>query len=254
MKRQYKIIVAYDGTDYHGWQLQRGPTSVAKVLQDVFFQVFKRKISFRVASRTDAGVHAHGQVATFATALNIESQTMMRAWNNLLPQSIVIRSIEEVPVGYNPHHSVVGKTYWYHIFTERSLPFFARYGWYYRYPFNSEKLLRCLQVFLGTHDFRSFSTGDDRGDDTIRTINAVSLTFVPEMKAYRIAITGPKFLHYMVRRMVGAALHVARNDITLKEDFIKKILDAKNPEHILPNAPAQGLMLYDIEYLNQEKL
>lgn len=253
MKRQFKIIVAYDGTDYYGWQIQKLPPTIAQALQDAFLQVFSKKISFRVASRTDAGVHANGQVATFSVDLPINPETMMRAWNNILPQSIVIRSIVQVPLGYNPHQGVVGKTYWYHVFTERPLPFFARYGWYYRYPLDADKLLRALKVFLGTHDFRSFSTGDDRGDDTIRTINAVDVSYIPEMSAYRIAITGPKFLHYMVRRMVGACLHVARHE-SIHEDFIKKVLEAKNPDHILPNAPAQGLTLYKIEYNNQELL
>ena len=247
MKRQFKIIVAYDGTDYHGWQVQKGPSSVAKQLQDAFFQVFHQKISFRVASRTDAGVHAMGQVATFSADLDITVDDMQRAWNNILPSSIVVQSIEEVAIGYNPHQGVIGKTYWYHVFTDRPVPFFARYGWYYPYYFDVEKLRRCLQLFVGTHDFRSFSTGDDRGDDTIRTINAVDVIYVPEIKAYRIAITGPKFLHYMVRRMVGAALHVARHK-EMHEEMISKVLAAKNPEHILPNAPAHGLTLYTIEY------
>lgn len=253
MKRQFKIIVAYDGTDYYGWQVQKLPPTIAQTLQDVFLQVFNKKISFRVASRTDAGVHANGQVATFSVDLDIDPKTMMRAWNNILPQSIVIRSIAQVPLGYNPHQHVVGKTYWYHVFIERPLPFYARYGWYYPYPINADKLLRCLQVFLGTHDFKAFSTGNDRGDDTIRTINAVDVIFIPEMNAYRIAITGPKFLHYMVRRMVGACLHVARHE-AIPVEFIKKILEAKNQDHILPNAPAQGLTLYKIEYSNQELL
>ena len=253
MKRQFKIIVAYDGTDYYGWQAQKLPPTLAQTLQHTFLRVFNKKIRFRVASRTDAGVHAQGQVATFATDLPIATHTMMRAWNNLLPSSIAIRSLVEVPLGYNPHKHVVGKTYWYHVFTERPLPMHARYGWHYVYKFDPDKLLAALRVFLGTHDFRSFSTGDDRKDDTIRTINTVDVSFVCEINAYRIAITGPKFLHYMVRRMVGAALHVARHD-SLDVSIIRKVLEAKNPEHILPNAPAHGLTLYTIEYSNQEYL
>lgn len=251
MKRQFKIIVAYDGTDYYGWQAQKLPPTIARTLQDLFLRIFNRKIFLRAASRTDAGVHAQGQVATFATDVAASAQSMMRAWNNLLPQSIVIRSIEEVPLGYNPHKNVVNKVYWYHVFIERPLPMHARYGWYYFYKFDSVKLLKALQMFLGTHDFRSFSTGDDRGEDTVRTINQVDVLFVPEMKAYRIVIAGPKFLHYMVRRMVGACLHVARHE-SIDETLIKKVLADKNPEHILPNAPAQGLTLYTIEYNNQE--
>jgi tRNA pseudouridine38-40 synthase len=254
MKRQFKIIVAYDGTDYYGWQAQKLPPTIAQTLQDVFIKVFNKKIAIRAVSRTDAGVHAHGQVATFAVDLAIKPEIMLKAWNNLLPESIIIRAIKQVPLGYNPHKHVLNKTYWYHIFTERPLPFFARYGWHYRYSFDPEKVLRCLRVFLGTHDFRSFSTGDERGNDTIRTINKVDITHVPEMKAYRIAITGPKFLHYMVRRMVGACLHVGRTDIALDESIIQKVLDAKNPEHILPNAPAHGLTLYEIEYNTEDAI
>lgn len=253
MKRQFKIIVAYDGTEYYGWQVQRLSPTVAQTLRDTYLKIFNQTIHFRVASRTDAGVHAHGQVATFATEINADGPTIMRAWNNLLPQSIVIRSIEQVPLGFNPHAQVLNKTYWYHVFTERPLPFFARYGWHYRFKFDPDKLARSLNVFLGTHNFRSFSTGNDRGEDTIRTINRVDVTFVPEINAYRIAISGPKFLYYMVRRIVGASLHVASSK-TLHEDFIKKILEAKNPDHILPNAPAQGLTLHNIVYKNQESL
>ncbi|MDR3550371.1 MAG: tRNA pseudouridine(38-40) synthase TruA [Candidatus Babeliales bacterium] len=246
-QKRYHIIVAYDGTDYFGWQVQKDCPSVAQTLQGAFARVFNKKITLFAASRTDAGVHALGQSAVFSTDLELDTATMLRAWSNILTPSIVIRSLQEVAIDYNVHQHVVTKTYWYHFFTSRPLPFTQRYGWNYRHTVDLEKLQQCLEVFLGTHDFRSFSTGDDRGEDTIRTIDNVSVEFVPEYNAYRISISGPKFLKYMVRRIVGACIEVASRT-NLEVNLLKTVLDAKNPEHLLPNAPAKGLVLYHIEY------
>ena len=249
--QRYKIIVAYDGTDYFGWQVQKESLSVAQVLQDTFNSVFKKDISLLGASRTDAGVHALGQVATFVVDITIAPEVMLNAWNNLLPPDIVIRSLEEVPDDYSPHKNVHYKTYWYHFFMQRPLPFTQRYGWHYRYPVDLKKLQECFKVFIGTHDFRSFCTGDDMGDDTIRLIDSITLEYLPEYNAYRIAITGPRFLRYMIRRIVGACLEVASRDhLTL--DYLKQVLEEKNPEHTLPNAPAKGLMLSVIVYKGED--
>jgi len=246
-QKRYKIIVAYDGTEYFGWQEQEFCASVAQTLQDTFARVFDRKITLRAASRTDSGVHALGNVAAFSCDLEIDIADMIKGWSNVLHPSILIRSIEEVPLDFNVHSNVKTKTYWYHVAVERPLPFIQRYCWYYRHAIDVEKLKKCVEQFLGIHDFRSFSTGDDRGTDTIRRIDAVSVEFVSEYNVYRISISGPKFLKYMVRRMVGACIEVAsRKNLEVCE--IKKVLEAKNPEHLLPNAPAKGLVLYKIDY------
>ena len=247
MLKKYKIVIAYDGTDYFGWQVQQGCVSVAGTLEQTFKRVFNAKIKLYGVSRTDAGVHALGQVATFTAELRITPAIMQEAWNNVLPTSIVIISIEEVALDYNVHQDVVSKTYWYHFCLQRASPFRQRYTWYFRYPVDIEKLQQCLEVFVGTHNFRSFSTGDDRGEDTIRRIDSVSVVFVPEYNDYRIAISGPKFLKYMIRRIVGACVEVASRT-HLEVSVLKKILEAKNPEHTLPNAPAKGLCLQRIDY------
>lgn len=246
MKR-YKLIIAYDGTDYFGWQQQKEKLAVAQALQDSFMSTFNTHIFLFGASRTDAGVHAMGQVAMFQCAINnISADKMMRAWNNVLPPSIVIRSLVELP-NFNPFINVKSKTYWYHFFLDRPLPLFARYGWHYRYSVDQKALQECLNVFIGTHDFRSFCSGTDMGDDTIRRIDAATVEYLPRYKAYRIAITGPKFLRYMIRRIVGACIEVASHPNLNIED-LKRVLAAKNPEHALPKAPAEGLMLYKIVY------
>ncbi len=242
----YKLIISYDGTDYAGWQVQPTRTSVAQKLQDTFHDVFGQKIILYAVSRTDAGVHALGQVVTFKTDLNIDAHSMHKAWSARLPLDIFIRSLELVEPTYNPHAFVKHKTYWYHFFCERPLPFAQRYGVHVRQPIDLEKLQNCLAVFVGTHDFRSFCTGDER-ENTVRTITAISVTFVSEYNVYRIAISGPKFLRHMVRRIVGAALWVAIKP-EMPISVLQETLLAKNPEHALAKAPAKGLTLYEVVY------
>lgn len=244
---RYKIIVAYDGTDYHGWQEQPGLPTVVGDLRDTFLSIFGTSASILGASRTDAGVHALGQVAVVMTDLNIDPQRMRFAWNNRLPSTINIRVLEAVDSDYSPFDYVAQKTYYYHFFLEKPLPHAARCGWYFRRPVDFDKLNQALQVFIGMHDFRSFITGDDCGDDTIRTVDSIQVVPVPTMGGYRIIVKGPKFLRHMIRRMSGAAIYVAsRPDLSI--NYLREVLAEKNPEQVLPNAPAQGLLLYTILY------
>lgn len=244
--QSYKLIVAYDGTDYHGWQKQLKQVTVAEMLEHKFSKVFGQSIELSAASRTDAGVHALGQVATFYTSLNIDPDRMRSAWNGKLPADIVIQSIEQLHEPFHVQHMVVQKTYWYHVCLKRPLPFVARYGYWHRFPFTVEKLQEGLNCFVGTHDFRSFCTGDEH-TSTIRTVDAITIEQISQFDALRIVIKGPGFLRYMIRRMVGAALTVASQPSLSVEDILR-ILHEKNPEHKLPTAPARGLVLKKITY------
>lgn len=244
--KKYKIIVAYDGTDYCGWQKQKCVPSIAQRLEDSFALVFDKKISITGVSRTDAGVHAMGQVASFYVDFAIDSIKMFQAWNNLLPSDIVIRKLDEIGDDFNIHKNVVAKTYYYHFFTTRPLPFVQRYGWYYRYPIDPYKLQKALHIFVGTHDFRSFCTGDEY-ENTVRKIQTISLEYLKRYNIYRIVITGPRFLRYMIRRIVGASIEVASREL-LSVSYLKEVLEEKNPEQTLPNAPAKGLLLYRVKY------
>jgi|SRR5579859_6226959 len=244
----YKLIIAYDGTDYHGWQKQfHDHITVTQVLEDTFFKVFGKKISILGSSRTDAGVHAAGQVASFSTDIDIDPQQMRLAWNGRLPVSILIRSITRTEVRFNPMNDVAQKTYYYHVLTQRPLPFFSRYGYYYRWNIDIEKLRTALQVFVGTHDFRSFCTLYDKDKDTVRTIDSIEVVYMPRYKLYRIIVKGYSFLHFMIRRIVGACLEVASRDYLSCAD-LEHALAQKNPQQSLPKAPAHGLMLYKIRY------
>jgi len=242
----YKIIVAYNGTAYHGWQWQSNNITIVQVLQDRFESVFKQKISISGASRTDAGVHALGQVATFSLDMQIAPETLKFAWNNALPLDILIQDIFIVSQGFNPRHKVLSKTYKYSFFLERPLPLYQHCGWFFRQSVDFELLQQALQIFVGEHDFRSFCTGYDM-NSTIRRIDSIHLEYDNIMNAHIIIVKGPGFLRYMIRRIVGACLTVASRDGISCLD-LQKALDEKNPEQTLPNSPAKGLLLYEIKY------
>jgi len=248
--QKYKITVAYDGTDYFGWQQQKDRPTIAQTLQDTFSSAFGKKISILGVSRTDSGVHAFGQIAQFHVDLHIDPEKMLFAWNNVLPPAIVVKKVETVSDSFHLHCDIENKIYHYHFFLERPLPHVQRYGWYFYYSVNIEKLKKALTVFVGTHDFRSFCTGDER-EDTVRTITLASVEYIERFGYYRIAIHGPKFLHYMVRRIVGACLEVASRPF-LTIDCLRKALEKKDPQQTLPNAPAKGLVLEKIVYKNSE--
>ena len=245
---KYKIIVSYDGTDFQGWQTQINGPTVAGTLEKTFLSVFKKSIRLLGASRTDAGVHALGQTASFKVDLDINPQQLQTAWNNKLPKSIAILDVSHVNEDYNPHAYVKEKTYEYTFTTKRPLPFVARYQWFYPWPFEQDKLKKALQLFIGTHDFRSFCSGTDH-KSTIRTIIDISLKQMDDT-TYTITFKGPAFLRYMIRRITGACLEIASRS-TLTISYLQSIKDALNPEHTLPSAPALGLVLKSITYNKQ---
>lgn len=246
----YRLIVAYDGTDYHGWQTQSSATTVCGTMEAAFLAVFFQKASILGASRTDAGVHALHQVAILQTTVNIDPEQMLRAWSKALPPDIVLRKIEKLSHLIHPHDGVVQKTYAYYVFLQRPLPHLQRYGWFIYKPVDLALLDKTLQTFVGTHDFRSFCSGNDLLD-TVRTIDSIQVQFVAEKNAYRIELKGKSFLRYMVRRIVGASLEVAlSSEDRLNE--LREIFALKNPQHTLPNAPAKGLFLEQIAYSNTE--
>lgn len=246
----YKMVIAYDGTDYRGWQEQFELPTIVGTLQDIFERVFFQSIRITGSSRTDAGVHALGQVASFSASIDVAPNAMMRAWNYRLPPSIQIRSLEIAQADFSPQRKVVQKTYHYYFSTKRPLPMAARYVWFFRYSFNLKKLNAALQLFVGTHDFKNFCTMDE--DDlrsTVRSIECIELQYLKRYNLWRVTVRGQSFLHYMIRRIVGAALHVSRNDVFPLATITDALAD--KPGHqagILPKAPAHGLVLRKIRY------
>jgi len=248
--RRIKLLIAYDGTDFSGWQIQPKDETVVGLLQKTFYSVFGEEISILGASRTDAGVHALGQVAVFRTRLLLDLDKMRYAWNAALPKSIFIRSAELAVDDFHPFHNVDAKIYYYHFFLGRPLPHVARFGWNYRYISQVDfiKLSRCLSLFEGTHDFASFCTIETGlPEETVRTIYSMKLDIMRRFGMGRIVVVGKAFARFMIRRMVGAALDVARRS-EWSEQTIAHMLAHPNPRQELIKADGTGLCLRKIIY------
>ncbi len=248
----YKLVIAYDGSDYFGWQWQPRQKSIAGQLEKSFLHAFKQKpLSLVGVSRTDAGVHSWGQVARLKISFHIEPEVLKRAWQGSLPPSILLRDVKQVDENFQLHSNIISKTYDYYVSRTRVMPFFARYCLAYFGKFDHDLLQKNLDVFLGTHDFRSFCTGDDK-ENTVRTINLISVFYIKRYNVYRIRVQGPGFLRYMIRRIVGASLQTMTLQLDQRLDnaakHLKNVLAQKNPQQNLVTAPAQGLMLRAITY------
>ena len=242
------MVVAYDGTDFHGWQIQPVDVSIASTLEKVFKRLFGEEISVVGASRTDAGVHALGQVAHFYANLSIDTERMRAAWNASLPRSIVIRSLEITTSDFHACFDVVQKTYYYHLFLQRPLPFVARFGWHYRFihQVDLEKFKKGLQIFVGEHDFTAFCKLEE-DKSPIKKIDSITTEFHRAWGMLRVVIKGKAFLRYQIRRIVGYTLDVARRP-ELPVDYLDEVLKSKNPQQTLLQADGMGLCLRKIIY------
>jgi len=246
----YRMIIAYDGTEYHGWQVQLTHTTVAGLLIQTFQSVFNQPCVLLGASRTDSGVHAYGQVARLRTPFCIDGDDMKRILNNALPESVFVREITAVAPEFHPHVGVQSKEYWYHLFTQRPLPFFSRFGWFPEYE--SRKIdwsvfKEALQLFVGEHDFASFCRNEE-GKSTRRSVDAIEVRELPRYKALRVVIKGKGFLQYQIRRMVGAAITVASRESVSLDDIRRLLTKPEKLTIALHKAKAQGLLLRRISY------
>lgn len=246
MITRYKLTIAYDGTDFCGWQIQSNGLSVAHVLQDAFKKVFGEDVVILGASRTDAGVHAWGQVALLRTALNITESRLIHAWSALLPDSIVIRSIQKVSDDFHPFYNVDSKFYEYRMSERRPMPTRARYIWHVSKKIDWDRFKRALSLFEGTHDFSAFSTDPFIHENTVCTIHSIEVRGDESSGEYVIRIVGNRFLRHMVRRIIGAAFRMATAQ--LPENLITQAFTERVPHKLFMTAPAHGLTLQNIIY------
>lgn len=266
--------MAYDGTDFRGWQIQPGQPTIQGELQAALGRVVGESPLPQGSGRTDAGVHALGQVASFALQARIPAQSLRRALNRTLPESIRILEANTVRSDFHARHSAVAKTYEYRVFLERPgpggpmvcLPFLARYVYSYPWPLDFDALQKAARLFIGTHDFLSFAATDpDAGtraggrpvddDDETGGAGAVRTIFGsdwekrpveggPVLFVYRVRGSG--FLHHMVRNLVGTMLDVGRG--YRHADEIPAIVASRARDAAGPTAPARGLFLHSVEY------
>ena len=255
-----KLTLAYDGTDFSGWQIQPGQPTIQGALTDVAEKLTQCRSTVQGAGRTDAGVHALGQVANFKTESTLSAGVFQRAFNALLPPSIRVVAAEEAGPDFHARWSALAKTYRYRIFRGRVVPpFLCRYVQHDHSPLDFDAMAEAARKFEGEHDFTSFaaSTGseeDDRERAVSRTIYCSELRRVPLEDYARGAeewvyvVRGKSFLRYMVRKMVGTLVDVGRGK--LKPEDIPALFAMRDRSKSGPTMPPHGLCLVEVEYPN----
>ncbi len=246
MKKRIRLYVAYDGTDYCGWQIQPNGITIEEVLNRRLKKLTGEDIHVIGASRTDSGVHALGNVAVFDTESPIPPERMAYALNQKLPPDIVIVRSEEVGQDWHPRYQQkVTKTYEYHIFNAKvPNPLKRRYSTFVSFPLDVEKMRKGASWLVGEHDFVSFCNVRTNVEDTVRRIDEIQIRETgPDIT---IQVTGNGFLYNMVRIIAGTLIRVGRGFYTPEK--VKEILEAKERTQAGVTAPPQGLVLVGIEY------
>jgi tRNA pseudouridine38-40 synthase len=247
-----KLTIAYDGADFHGWQLQPGLPTIQGALQDVLRQITQEPITVHGASRTDAGVHALGQVAHFKTHSTLDAHEMQRSLNALLPPKIRIVEAQEVGHDFHARWLAQGKTYRYRLYRGEVLPpFDHRRAFHYPWPLDEAAMSAAARAFEGQHDFTSFaaSTGseeDDKDRDMQRTIYGSEIVRVPQHDEIAYLVRGRSFLRYMVRKIVGTLIEVGKGRLAPSD--IPEIFAARDRSRSGPTVPPEGLYLVALEY------
>ena len=254
--RNLRLILSYDGADFAGWQVQPGRTTVQGALASAIGRLSGENVLPQGSGRTDAGVHALAQVASFTSASAIPAENWMRALNDILPASIRVLEVTEAAPGFHARKSARAKTYRYRIYRRAVCPpFLARYVWHYPYPLEESAMVAAAGVVLGEHDFTSFAAVDaervermaaEANDHTtnVRTILSSSWTRVGDELIY--TVRGSGFLHHMVRNLAGTFLLVGKGTVSVED--MRRILEARERSAAGPTAPASGLYLVEVEY------
>ena len=245
MKR-VMLIVAYDGTEYHGWQVQPNARTIEGELNRCLSELLQEDIQVIGASRTDAGVHAKGNIAVFDTDARMPAEKISYALNQRLPKDIVIQKSCQVDADFHPRHCDTRKTYSYHIYRgEFPMPLRTRYSYFTYVPLDVTKMREAAAFFLGEHDFKSFCSANTQVESTVRTIEFLDVT--EDDRELVITIRGNGFLYNVVRIIAGTLVDVGRGFLAVED--IPDILKACNRERAGQTLPACGLVLEKYEFL-----
>ncbi len=264
--RNLRLTLSYDGADFAGWQVQPERTTVQGALASAIERLSGENVLPQGSGRTDAGVHALAQVASFQTASPIPAENWMKALNDILPASIRVLEAAEAPPDFHARKSARAKTYRYRIHRGALCPpFLARYVWHYPYPLEESAMVAASGVVVGGHDFTSFAAVDPErvermaAEENVRTSIArtsmvrttnvrtiFSSSWTREGEEFIYTIRGSGFLHHMVRNLVGTFLLVGKGTVSLED--LRRILEARERTAAGPTAPANGLYLVEVEY------
>lgn len=248
--RTFKLTICYDGTNYHGWQRQPHCPTIQGEVETALADLLQWPVAIAGSSRTDAGVHAFGQVASFCAETELSAEVIQRALNAKLPRDIVVRSVEEVAAGFDAIADTKRKRYRYVICDGLVKPIFQRqYCWFVRgWPLNVEAMHEAGQGIVGRFDFRSFESVGSERQSTVRTIYALEVTRCPSFgeNLIYIEVEGDGFLYNMVRIIAGSLVEIGRGKRPIP--WLAEVVAAQDRTLAGMTAPAQGLFLLRIDY------
>lgn len=248
MKKRIKLVVAYDGTNYCGWQIQPNGETIEGVLNRELSSLLGGDIKVTGASRTDSGVHSLGNVAVFDTDTRIPPEKISYALNIRLPEDIVVQDSCEVAPDFHPRHCNSRKTYEYRILNRRfAMPTRRLDTYFYHRPLDVERMQQAARYLEGTHDFKSFCSVNTVVEDTVRTIYTLQVIKDAD-DIITIRVQGSGFLYNMVRILAGTLIQVGIG--AMEPEQMTEILEAKDRSASGPTAPAQGLTMIGIEFLD----
>jgi tRNA pseudouridine38-40 synthase len=246
--RHIKLTLAYDGTEFHGWQVQPGLPTIQGILEGVVSEIEGSPVSVLGSGRTDAGVHALAQAAAFSLGNPIPLDNLRKAINRLLPNAIRVLSVEEAPPDFHPRYQALSKTYEYRIFRGEICPPCERlYVHHNPYPLDVGRIIELAPLFEGVHDFSAFAASDEKdalGGSKVRTIFSSSARLDGERLFYRVRGSG--FLKHMVRNLAGILIEAGKGN--LGADEIKAYLKPGTQLRAGPTLPARGLFLLEVQY------
>ncbi len=241
--KNYKLVLGYDGTDFRGWQRQPDGRTVQGVLEEAVRKITQKRIVVHGAGRTDAGVHALGQVASFRGAFKLSDEVLLRALNAVLPGDVRVFSLEEAPPDFHARRSARSKLYRYRIVhAPQASPLDRRFVLHWPYPLKLGKMRKAARLFVRTADFTAFSSNRDRSP--VRTVTRSELRRSGDEIVYTIEAAG--FLRYMVRTIVGTLLEVGRG--RMETGQVEELFRRKDRSFAGPTASAKGLTLVRVDY------
>jgi tRNA pseudouridine38-40 synthase len=241
--RNLKLIVAYEGTGYLGWQKTRMGPSIEETLENALTQILQHPLKLQAASRTDAGVHAEGQVVNFKTPSETPLDRLQRSLNALLPNDISVLGMTPMPEEFHPTLDAVGKEYHYSVCLGTSqLPFYRHTSWHFPYAVDLKRVEAACPLFLGKHDFSAFT--NEREENNCRELT--HFTVAAEDDRLQIRVAGNNFLYKMVRNLVGTVMYIGCGKLRLEE--VTPILASRDRTRAGMTAPAHGLSLKKVFY------